>query len=94
MHRVLKIMISGMVGLLCAFSAIAAESEADKTMRENMKNADAVKKRQDAEATKEKMRDKTHDGYNRYKTGPDSSVGVNPTEKKDGAIIDYTIKGK
>lgn len=58
---------------LNAFSA-DTRSESQKTFDSNYDNAKRVSERQKQEATKEQMRDKTHD--NRLKVGSDTSVGV------------------
>jgi hypothetical protein len=56
-------------------------TEAQKTVDSNFENAKKVSDRQKQEATKEAMRDKSHD--NRVKVNKDTSVGVDP---KSGTV--------
>ena len=75
--------------ILVLFSTITVaedtRSEAQKTFDSNYKNAKEVSERMQKEATKESMRDKSHD--NRIPVGKDKSVGVD----KDGVNIRKTF---
>jgi hypothetical protein len=51
-------------------------AESQKTFDRNLENANKVSAQQKKDAEREAMRDKSHD--NRVKTGPNTSVGVDP----------------
>lgn len=75
-----------LISALFSTITIAEEtrSEAQKTFDSNYKNAKEISERMQKEATKESMRDKSHD--NRIPVGKDTSVGVG----KDGVNIRKT----
>lgn len=53
-----------------------SRTEAQKTFDRNLQNANKVSAQKKKEADREAMRDRSHD--NRLKTGPNTSVGVDP----------------
>lgn len=61
-----------------------AGSPSEKSFKQNYEGYTQEKARKDKDEAREAMRDKTHDGMLRHKTGPDSSVGVDIDAKGGG----------
>ena len=67
-------------------SVLAGERE-DRELDRNIQQLREFSKQEQAREDREKMRDKSHDGFRR-KTGPDTSIGID----ENGASIRRTYK--